>query len=75
MRTLIDFRSLEARCHRQYRRDTRALLGPVGSSKTVARTVVVCQSWVMVLAESIVILDFFRHPPLIGRRKAKSMLT
>jgi hypothetical protein len=29
----------------------------------------------MVLAESIVILDFFRHPPLIGRRKAKLMLT
>jgi hypothetical protein len=29
----------------------------------------------MVLAESIVVLDFFRHLPLIGRRKAKSMLT
>jgi hypothetical protein len=35
----------------------------------------VCQCWIVVLTELIVVLNFLRHLPLIGLSGAKSMLT
>jgi hypothetical protein len=53
-------------CHRWYRRDTRTLLGSISLAKTVTRTVVVTQRWIVILAKMIVMLDFLRHMPLIS---------
>jgi hypothetical protein len=43
-------------------------------SKTFTRTIVVGKGWVMILTESIVMLNFLRHSPLIGKRRARLML-
>jgi hypothetical protein len=50
-------------CHRWYGRDTRTLLGSVSLAKTVARTVIVSQHGIVILAEIDTILTPFSLSP------------